>query len=171
MDLAVLNLLIGLVLLLFGRQLFWLFVGVAGFVTGIELAERVAAGSETTKLLIALAIGIAGALLAILFYRVAVAVAGFLVGGYLAIQFANYAGVSPAGALSWLPWLIGGIIGVIIILALFDWALIALSSLAGAALVVNSISIPFNATVLFIILTVLGIAVQAGMFRRLRPAE
>ena len=38
--LNVINLILGGALLVAGRKLFWLFVGAAGFVTGIQLATR-----------------------------------------------------------------------------------------------------------------------------------
>jgi hypothetical protein len=170
MNIAIISLAIGIILLLLGRKLFWLFVGAAGFLAGLDLAERFVTGPDITKLLIALIIGIVGAFLAILFYRVAVAIGGFLIGGYLAVHLVNYFGISVQPSMIWVPYLIGGVIGAILILMLFDWALIILSSFAGASLIVHSVSLrQFNITIEFIVLVIIGILVQAGILLRSRP--
>lgn len=44
--LNLINLILGGALLVAGRKLFWLFVGAAGFVTGIQLATRFWQGSD-----------------------------------------------------------------------------------------------------------------------------
>jgi hypothetical protein len=50
--------------------------------------------------------------------------------------------------------------------SLFDWAVIALSSISGATLVVDNLRLDQqNATVLILVLVILGIAVQAGWLR------
>ena len=170
MHVAIVGLIVGSMLLLLGRKLFWLFVGAAGFLAGLDLAERFFTGTDMTKLLIALIIGIVGAFLAVLFYKAAVAIAGFLMGGFLAVHLMSYCGVAVQPSMIWVPYLIGGIIGAILILVLFDWALIILSSFAGASLIVHSVSVrQFNITIEFIVLVIIGILVQAGILLRSRP--
>lgn len=56
--LNVINLILGAALLLAGRKLFWLFVGAAGFITGMQLATRLWQGSDLLVILIGLVIGI-----------------------------------------------------------------------------------------------------------------
>ncbi len=171
MHLAVASLIVGILLLLLGRKLFWLFVGVAGFLVGIDIAERFYSGAYPTKLLIAVLIGIVGAFLAILFYKAAVAIAGFFIGGYLAVILMRYLALSPPQSAVWVPYLIGGIIGAILILVLFDWALIVLSSFAGATMIVHSIALRHvNLGIFFIVLAVIGILVQAGILLRSRSS-
>ncbi len=76
---------LGIVMLVAGRKLFWLFVGVVGFTVGIGMAERFFPGeSETTLLILALITGVLFAVLALFLKRIAVGVAGFVAGGYLA---------------------------------------------------------------------------------------
>ena len=65
MEMGIVSLLIGIVLLLFGRKLFWLFVGAAGFLVGMDIANRFFTGPDATKLIIALLVGIIGAFLAV----------------------------------------------------------------------------------------------------------
>lgn len=166
------NLAIGTLLLLLGRNLFWLFVGVAGFLLGMEFAGRVFDGPELTRLIVAILIGVVAAVLAVVFYKVAVAVGGFVVGGYLAVQLMRYLGVSAPQSLDWLPYIIGGVVGAVLVLLIFDWALIVLSSLAGASLIVQSVEIQqLNPSLVFAILAAAGILIQAGiMLRSRQPA-
>ncbi|PYK45990.1 MAG: hypothetical protein DME53_04065 [Verrucomicrobia bacterium] len=64
-------------------------------------------------------------------------------------------------------FLVGGIIGAILLLAVFDWALIVVSSLIGAHLIQSAIVLPpTGSTLVFIGLAILGILVQAAWFRR-----
>ncbi len=172
MDTTIVTLVIGVVLLLFGRRLFWLFVGVAGFLIGLDIAERFFSGPDTTKLLIALVIGIVCAFLAVLFYKVAVAVAGFFIGGYLGVHLVEYLALHPPQSATWIPYVIGGIIGAILILLLFDWSLIVLSSFAGASMIVHSVTLKqFNMSLVYIVLVIIGILVQAGIFLSTRKAN
>jgi hypothetical protein len=169
MEIAVVSILTGALLLLFGRQLFWLFVGIAGFLVGMEAAGYYFTGTEIARVLIALAIGLLGAVLAILFYKVAVAIAGFFVGAYLAVQMTAYLGVSLSQAMIWVPYIIGGIIGGVLVLLLFDWALIILSSVVGATLIVQATTIvPIDVALFFVILVVVGILVQGAVLVRSR---
>lgn len=168
---SVVNLVLGVAMLLLGRRLFWLFVGVAGFILGIRLAPQLFGGQpDWVLLLIALVFGIVGALLAILLQWVAIAVAGFLLGGFALVSLATLLNFNP-GQYEWLVYIIGGIFGAIVILALFDPALIILSSLAGAGLIVQVLN--FSAQielVLFVILTAVGIGVQASLLNSSPPA-
>jgi hypothetical protein len=64
-------------------------------------------------------------------------------------------------------------LGALLLLALFDWVLILLSSAEGAHLVSNGIVLPqTGATVLFCVLLVIGVLVQGSMLRGSRkPAH
>jgi len=81
--LIVINLILGVALLVAGRKLFWLFVGAAGFVTGIQLATWFWQGPELLAIVIGLVVGVIFALLAIFLQGVAIGIAGFLAGGYI----------------------------------------------------------------------------------------
>jgi len=66
-------------------------------------------------------------------------------------------------------FLIGGILGAILFLALFDWALILFSSVLGARLITPAIALAQTSrTILFVVLIVVGIIVQSSM---LSPAR
>jgi len=165
----IISALIGVAVLLFGRKLFWLCVAALGFAAGVELAPQlVQQPTPILQLSIALVLGIVGALLALLLQKLAVGIVGFAAGGRLAVGLAATFVVEGL-QYYWLTFIIGGVIGAILLVALFDWALIFLSSLLGAHLIVSAITLPpTGATVLLIGLTVVGVIVQAAIFRRSR---
>jgi hypothetical protein len=164
--LSVISLILGVALLVAGRKLFWLFVGAAGFVTGIQLATQFWQGPELLAIIIGLVVGVIFALLAIFLQSVAIGIAGFLAGGYILTVLAGMIGVNQ-GAFSWIVYIIGGIIGVLLVIFLFDWAIITLSSLAGASLITQALLIPSGiGGVIFIVLVIVGVVVQASMMQR-----
>jgi hypothetical protein len=162
----VISLLLGIVLLLFGRTLYWVFVAVAGFLVGFELAAQFLADqAESIRLLAALLGGVLGAILGMFAQRLAFAMGGLFAGGYLGLVLARTAGV-PGDPLVW--FIVGGLVGALVAALLMGWAIIALSSLAGATAIVGQFALNESAAMLlFVALTAVGILVQG---RRLRPA-
>ena len=160
--------LIGAVVLFFGRKLFWLCVAAIGFAAGVELAPHlVHEPSALLSLTIALLLGIIGALLAVFLQKIAIGVLGFLAGGKLAGAIAAAFLVHYAQH-STIIFVVGGIIGAVLLLVLFDWALIVVSSLIGAHLIVyqSAIVLPQSGSIIvFIGLSVLGVLVQAASLR------
>ena len=166
--LSAFNIILGGVLLVAGRKLFWLFVGAAGFVAGLQLATQFWQGPELLALVVGLVIGVIFALLAIFLQGVAIGVAGFLAGGYVLTVLAGMIGLNQ-GAFSWIVYVIGGILGVLLVIFLFDWALITLSSLAGASLITQALLIPSGiAGVVFLALVIVGVVIQGSMLQRER---
>ena len=168
-----LRILAGIGLLLFGRKLFWLFVGLIGFVSGIHIATRFFPGQpEWMVLAIALMAGVLGALLALFLQWLAIGLAGFFAGGYIAVRLLHVSGLA-TGGMYWVLFLIGGIIGLILMIILFDWALIILSSLAGAGLITESVPIAHSgALILFFVLVIAGILIQSRLMKtRTRPSS
>ena len=161
-----LRILVSILLLVLGRQLFWLFVGGTGFVLAVELMTHLTiAWPAWLTLVVALLAGIIGALLAIALQEIAVGVAGFIAGGYIVVNFFDLVGLQTS-ALVWIFAIIGAIIGVVLAIFLFDWALILLSSLSGATLLVQSLNV--NRPLLYIIYggaLILGIIIQANLMR------
>jgi hypothetical protein len=162
------NILIGFAVLLFGRQLFWVFVGGVGFVLGVTLGgQLLATGPDWQVFVIGLVVGVLGAFCAVVFERMAVGAAGFLAGCAIAMQVMDIMALHPAHLIWSLLWLGGGVLGAVVVAALFDWALIVLSSAVGAFLVTDSIVMsPVNARVLSAVLLGVGIIVQAGRWKR-----
>src|SRR5213080_589939 len=166
-SVAIVGALIGIVILFFGRKLFWLCVAAVGFAAGVEIAPHlVNEPSPLLALTVARVLGLIGALLALFLQKIAIAVLGFLAGGKLAgaiaaaffVQYAQH---------STIIFLVGGVIGAILILVLFDCALIVVSSLIGAHLIQSAIVLPASgSTILFIGLVILGVLIQAASLRR-----
>lgn len=165
----ILGALIGVVVLLFGRKLFWLCVAAVGFAVGVELAPHLTSGpSPWLALSLALVLGFLGALLAMFLQKIAIAMVGFLAGGKLAGAVAATFSISYAQH-SGIIFLVGGIVGALLLLALFDWALIVVSSAIGAYLIQNVVTLPpTGAAILFVVLTIAGVLVQAATFQRAR---
>ncbi len=158
----IISILFGVISLTLGRRVFWFFVGIIGFAAGVILAQRFLPGqSELTVLVIALVAGFVGSVLAVALQGLAIWVAGFLAGGYLATALLGLIGWQ-TGQFAWLPFVLGGIIGAVLMVVLFDWALILLSSLTGASLIVQNVQISPQLTVFaFLALLVVGILIQA----------
>jgi len=164
---TIVGVVIGVVILFFGRQLFWLCVAAVGFAAGLQIAPLlVNEASSLLALVIAVVFGILGALLALFIQKIAIALLGFLAGGKLATAIAAAFFVQHA-QYSTIIFVIGGIIGAILLLAVFGWALIVVSSFIGAYLIQSAIVLPpTGLTLVFIGLAILGIFVQAVSFRR-----
>lgn len=162
----IVNILVGVALLFFGRRAFWLFVAGAGFVAGLSLANRILQGPEAVGVIIGIGIGLLAALLAVFVQRFAIGLAGFLVGGYLAIQVLPMLNLEGGWVSLLVAFIIGGIIGVILVGVFLDWALISLSSLAGASLVTDALNLGGGlGMVVFVILIVIGVVFQARELR------
>ena len=166
-----LDALLGGALLLAGRKIFWLFVGVAGFAAGILLSNRFFHGPEWITILVGLGFGIVFALLAVFVQGIAIAVAGFLGGGYILLALASLFGLDK-GALTWIIYIVGGIIGVTLIGMLFDWAIITISSLVGASMIVEAFHLQRIAGgVIFLVLVIIGVAVQGAELRSMKRQQ
>ncbi len=164
-SLPILSAIIGAIILLFGRKLFWLCVAAVGFAAGVEIAPVLAhEPSPVLALTFALVLGFIGALLALFLQKLAIALVGFLAGGKLATAVAATFFVQHM-SYSVITFLIGGIVGAILLLLVFDWALIVLSSVVGAYLIQSVVTLPAAGTaILFAALALLGIVVQAITF-------
>ncbi len=165
--LAILNLVIGAILLVAGRRLFWLLVAGIGFVIGVMLATRFFNGNELTMILAGLVLGAIFALLAIFLESVAIGIAGFLGGGYILLSIAGMLGLDRGDIGSWIIFGVGGIIGILLVALLFNWALITISALAGASMVVAAFGMTAaTAGIVYIILVVAGVLIQGTTLRR-----
>ncbi len=157
----------GALLLTLGRKIFWLFIGIAGFYVGIEVVRALFAEQPGWLMwVVAVSAGVIGALLAMLFQRVGFALAGFYAGGYVALVVAERIAPGAAGMAS---FLIGGVAGAFFAAWIMDWAIIVLSCLVGAALVVASFGLEGPMGVLvYAGLVALGIVAQAWLMRGAR---
>jgi len=157
----------GAALLLLGRRLFWLLVGVIGFIFGYEYGAQIYTGASDTLLLsVALATGLVGGVLAYFVQALMIAVAGFLVGARLAVILFNAVHPIPNQDFWLLAFLAGGVIGAALLVAVFDSALLFLSSLFGASLIVETIELPpYQKLIAFLVLLAVGLVVQSNLPR------
>lgn len=163
--------LVGIASLFFGRLLFWLFVGAAGFVAGFELALAFLGDQAFwLALVVALVAGVLGSILA--------AVAGFVAGGYLLLNLVRLLATAggPPNTVAAILYVAGGLIGAVLLSLLFDPALILLSSALGATLLTQAVSAWLNLgrpalAVVFVLLFFLGVAAQWGVQRERREAR
>jgi hypothetical protein len=169
---TVLPFIVGAIILFFGRSLFWLFVAVAGFLGGYYLAKNnLDLHPQTTLVVVACIVGVICAVISIFLQKLAIAIAGFFSGGYLAMNLAYATGLQVPMMVA---FVVGGIIGALLVWVIFDWALILLSSLTGALLITQGLQ-QYKLTdmvilIAFVVLLIIGIAVQAAQLRKPKPA-
>ncbi|HEY3900572.1 MAG TPA: DUF4203 domain-containing protein [Chthoniobacter sp.] len=164
-------LLVGIVLLFFGRKLFWFFVGATGFVVGAEAGALLFPHQPSWELIAGLILGLLGIIIALALQKVAIGVAGFWAGGYLAVVLFRVLEL-PSHDLGWVAFLVGGIIGAVLMFVVFDWALIILSAITGAHLLVNSTDLlPVAGGLTFLVCALIGIIVQSRFLVAPRQVE
>jgi hypothetical protein len=158
---------VGALLLTLGRKLFWLFVAATGFALGLALATRfLGSQPQWVALVIALVLGAIGAALALFVQHMAVGAAGLFAGAFLANHLAGALNLGHSPWF-WVVVVVGGILGAVLTSVAFDWALIGLSSLAGASLIIEGLRLPQGASfAVWLALVVLGIVIQTRFIRK-----
>ena len=161
----ILIIVLGLIVLILGRKIFWLMVAIVGFLVGMEFAGMLLVDRPTwVMLVVGLGAGLVGALLAVLVQRVAFGLAGFFAGAYLTMVAAQSLG---AGNTTIILPIAGGVIAAVIAVLLMDWAIIVLSCLVGAGAIVAQLPLsPRVGAILFAVLVIIGIVVQARLMER-----
>jgi len=102
----------------------------------IEIAQGLFLEQPMWMILLAgVGMGLVGAVIAIVYQRLAFVLAGFYAGLFLTIILAGELGLAAMSAVT--PFIIG-VLGAVLALLMTDWAIILLSSLAGAALIVTT---------------------------------
>lgn len=176
------QILVGIVVLLVGRQLFWIFIGAVGFFIGVVFAPLLfGTAPDWLRLVMSLALGATFAALAIVIQKPMAVLAGFFAGGLFDMSVFALIG-SGLGAderFGWFGWFVfitGGIVGAIAVFLLFDWAVIALSSMVGAGLIMNGVETfgqlpPFIGIIIFVALVATGMWVQSRLLQRVGAAS
>jgi len=160
----VLQLIFALALLFLGWKLYWVFVGAVGFIAVTELVlTQFAIQQEWLVVLIGLAAGILGAVLAIFVRMAGIGLAGVLGGVYVFSAISRLASIQNP-TLVWVMLILGAIAGFLLVLLLFDWALIIISSLTGSILLTELAGISNRyAWLVLLALLAVGILVQSRM--------
>lgn len=159
------NIIAGVILLLFGRKLFWLFLGIAGFLIGMKIAPMFFGDEpQWIQLVIALGMGCLGAIVAILAQRLAFALGGFFAGMYLALGVGHFFALADTNTLLFIA-LGGGITGAIIAALIMDTAITILACLVGAGAVVGELQLgPPMHILIFLLLTGAGFLFQEKLW-------
>ncbi|HEV8238453.1 MAG TPA: hypothetical protein VGS57_03715 [Thermoanaerobaculia bacterium] len=151
----------GIALLVAGRRVFWLAVGLLGFIAGYQAMERWGSGlPHNAAFVIAVAVGVIGMILAVVVQKVAVALAGFFLGVVLVTYLLPLTGIELG------PWHLlvvaaGGLLMAFVALGLFSLALVVLTAGAGATMLAQAIAAkPPWGLPLLIVLWVIGVVVQ-----------
>jgi hypothetical protein len=150
---------VGLLLLLLGRKIFWLFVGLAGFLCGFQGVQMFFSDQAALGFIFGLLVGVVGVFVAVFFQRISFAIGGFFAGGYLSLAFCSHLGIEePSKVL----FIIVGFIAAVVALMWMDWAIILLSASAGAGAIVVNIALlsPPWSFFVFLLLVLIGCVVQ-----------
>jgi len=160
----------GMAILFFGRKLFWVYVGLLGFLVGFELIrEYFPQQPQWFALVAGLALGVILAMLAMAMQYIAIGLAGFLGGAYLSVQILTILPIADSTQLqNWVP-LIGGALGALLCMVVFEPALIVLSSLLGAAVLAQLA--PIDSTLQAILMLLLALAGMGYQFKEYRGVQ
>jgi hypothetical protein len=157
----------GICLIMFGRRLYWLFVGLVVLIYALLIAPQFLHGQPGWMVVAAaLGSGILGAVLAVFFQRLVMGCAGFLAGGYLAFSLVSYLHLA-SGRIAWFAGALAGILCAVLFAVFFDWSIIILSSLVGSLLITKTLHEGLTASIIiFAALSAAGVIVQAGVIRK-----
>lgn len=160
---------IGGVLLFLGRELNFLFAAAMAILWGFRVAPLLPdawPGWGTWAFVITLAL--VAAIIALVNERVGYFLSGFLAGSFFLVEyFAPGAATIPV-----LPTIIGGVIGLLILGLLTEWAMILVSSTIGAAYVLNLFRLDPTAEILVGAgLFIIGALVQVITMQAQKHAE
>jgi hypothetical protein len=136
---------IGGILLFLGRELNFLFAAAMAALIGFRLVPLLPAQRPSwADAAFILALAIIAAILVLINERAGYFISGFLAGGFLLVEY--YA--PNTLTVPWLPFMIGGVIGSLILGLLTEWALILVSAGIGAAYVLNLVRLDPTAEIL-----------------------
>ena len=173
--LALGQIIFGAVLLLAGRRLYWLLAAGAGFALGFLLAQAILREQpENVILIVALVVAVVFAVLAVVGQKFVIGLVGFVAGGIgllRLLEVFNIGAIEPSTVLGIVVFIAGGILGAILMSALFDLGLVILSSLVGAEILLGGlgqvVEVPDGiTTIALVVLVGVGLVTQLVLFRK-----
>lgn len=152
---------LGFVSLVGGSQLSWMFVGTVGFLLGIALANFLQLNNNEWQILtIASAAGMVGVFLSYYLRRILVLLAGFLAGGFISVTLPQVLGWK-SYLEDWQAFIVVSAACALIILLWYNLALILVSAVLGATLIVQNLTIPtVGNEAMFVVLIIFGLTAQ-----------
>jgi hypothetical protein len=159
----------GLLLLLVGRKVFWIFLSLAGIALALDFLPRYFPQfDQQTLLIVSLAAGVLGGVLAFALAKTVDVVGGGVAGGYLGVIV--WHALAPGPGFPWVPAIVGGVLGILAAKFVFTSVLILASSAMGAALLVHVAGLEGTAGLAaLVVLTAAGIIVQGRLWPRPSP--
>ena len=162
MSEGIVSLIAGAVLLFAGRRFFWLAAGLVAFLFTVYLINLIF-NLGWFGILIGLVVGVIFGWLAVKFVKIAGYFIGAIAGAFIIPTMLGILGVDITW---WLGGLIGGVIGLVMMIFLFDWGFILLTALMGASAVANDIQDlisleDWSRGLLALVLFILGVIVQS----------
>ena len=161
----------GLVLVLFGRRLYWLFFICVGFLLVSWPLQHLIELRQSSWWWQGLPIlgGLLGAVLIVFIKKKALKIAGFCSAAYLGYAIAETYLIQPW---PWVTLVISGLLGFWLILPLFNGALILLSSCLGSHLIIAQATLPKETQLAgWAFLSLVGIWLQARRGRSKAEAK
>ena len=147
-------------------MLLWLFIAAAGFWLGYQLVNWMLPGQDDLfKLIAGVIVGVLGALLARRFTNILLWIAGFILVGAAFLNVGDILGLDST-LLQVLLFVVGGAVGVALVRWALGLAVMIISALGGAAMVMQGLPALFNTTpgtlnlVIGIVVAVAGFIVQ-----------
>jgi hypothetical protein len=121
-------------LLFLGRELNFLFAGAMAGLIAFRLTPLLPPGLPAwSDAAFMITIGVIAAIIVLINERFGYFVSGFLAGGFMLIEYFT----PGAMTIPWLLFVIGGVMGALVLGLLTEWALILVSAAIGAAYVLN----------------------------------
>lgn len=161
----------GVVLSLVGRHLFWLAVGIVGFLLTSSLVRAVLPDLDPTVVtVLSVAVGAAGAIVTVRSLRLVAAIAAALL--LAAVGRALFVLYVDDSAWQWLVFGVAGAFGWLLVRALFDVGIVVTTALGGGWYVASGLGATdvdlASSTTLWIGLgtALVGMLVQSGALRR-----
>ena len=151
---------LGFMMLVIGRQFYITFVGTIGFIVGVYVVQNFSPNQTFWGFIFqAVPFAILGVIMAIFFRRWMARAAGVLACIYLVDSVPVIFGVE--AELVWPVYAVLAVLFLVLTFVWFDGALIFLSILTGAAIVVQNMSLgALNPTVMYFLLLVFGVVAQ-----------
>ncbi len=160
----------GLLLLFLGRQLYTALIGLVGFFVVYGVPEDLLPLASEMRLMVAVGVGVLAALLAFIVRKVAVALAGALLGAGAALWAISFFGVR-WDILWWIVIAAAAVLGAWLLRVVFETALIVVSSFIGALLIMAAVGLEGLAAHAGVaVLIVVGVAFQMGRRRKAERA-
>lgn len=164
-------LVLGIAILLFGQRLVILLIGTAAFYITAQAAKKYfGEASRTTVLMIATLAGIGAGVFTKMFRNIAVGIAGYTIAGFVLASHAGQWGIKAENER--FVFVVGGVIGSLLVSFALDFGLKVISSVLGAILIVQYFQLEQGVSRwLAILLVVAGFFVQSGLLNAFKKEK